>query len=148
MKRFVGILLAAAVGASGATAIAQERVERTETVVVTNAPPMMHAYGPSQDFARIYSQTEQWRYVHDSDIRNGVRLLMNNGADMSDYLASLVNNSAQCKHDWVFWSLACGSLAQSGGDGRAVLRGLAANHSADPWARVAARDALSGRYRP
>src|SRR4051812_8842471 len=103
MKRFVGILLAAAVGSSGATAIAQERVERTETVVVTGAPPMaMYVHGPSQDFARIYSQTEQWNHVHESDIRNGVRLLMNNGVDMSDYLASLVNNSAQCKHDWVF----------------------------------------------
>ena len=149
MKRFCGMLLAAAVGLGGASAIAQERTERSESIVVTGAPPMvMYAHGPSHDFARIYSQTEQWRVVHMSDVHNGIRLLLNQGPEMGDYLASLINNSAQCKHDWVFWSLACGTLAQSGGDARSVLRGLAANRSADPWARVAARDALSGYLRP
>lgn len=120
------------------------REVRTETITADDVVAGIH--WPAHEFARICCRVEQSKNVHLRDIEAGVRDLSNRGPDMNAYLINLVGEMAHGRRDWVFWSVACGALNNAGPDGQNALRSLASNRSADPWARVAAREALDGRF--
>ena len=123
-----------------------DREVTTEVVVTSPYATMEHIHGPAHEFARICCRVEQSRNVHLRDIEAGVRDLSNRGPEMNAYLINLVSEMAHGRRDWVFWSVACGALNNAGPDGQNALRSLASNRSADPWARLAARQALDGRF--
>lgn len=124
----------------------EDREARTETIRVSSDASMEYVHGPARDFARICCRVEQSRNVHLRDIEAGVRDLSSRGPEMNAYLVNLVTEMAHGRRDWVFWSVACGALNNTGPDGQNALRSLASNRSADPWARLAARQALDGRF--
>ena len=152
MYRFCSALaIASSFGLSlllvASTSRAQEdREVRTEVVVTSPYTTKEHIHGPAHEFARICCRVEQSRNVHLRDIEAGVRDLSNHGPEMNAYLINLVNEMAHGRRDWVFWSVACGALNNAGPDGQNALHSLESNRSADPWARVAAREALDGRF--
>ncbi len=152
MHRFnSALVIASSFGLSlllvASTSRAQEdREVRTETVRVSSDSSTEYVHGPAHEFARICCRVEQSRNVHLRDIEAGVRDLSNHGPEMNVYLINLVSEMAHGRRDWVFWSVACGALNNAGPDGQNALHSLASNRSADPWARLAAREALDGRF--
>lgn len=122
------------------------REVRSETFTVSSDASVAYVHGPAHEFSRICCRVEQSRVVHLRNIEAGVRDLSSRGPEMNAYLVNLVAEMAHGRRDWVFWSVACGALNNSGPDGQNALHSLASNRSADPWARLAARQALDGRF--